>query len=454
MTTQDLVQLSLLLDGELTPVESAALRLRLQEEPELRRAYERLQRLGSVVLLPTAVDAKASAEAMGELGFGTLPSSPRWPWIVGSLVVALLVGGLFFAPTGEVEPPNTTPPALPTVPSIPPRAVARPPAAAPPEVSLQPDSGTVVLEVPSEGEWVRVRGTGTIELSGAKLAVQGEALLAVDRGGTGRIDAPLRTRGTEFFGTPDGATIVAFVLDGSITSTPAPGPPDPERRASAERLLVGERRVFKVQKDSVSRVLDAMVLVARTLDDEHLEVRGLKEGETTLEFMSRSRRISMVIQVSSRDRHGVPTRHLEVGDVQEHDFPGLLRFSPGDQTIARVKARGSRLTFTGLRPGRTTLQLWFEDGHREDWAVVVPGAPTVLVGQGRFAFVRIDERALLADVPVGSRVTVEPASLARTVPLEATTMAVLPLAVGSGKVVVTETSGTRHEISLTVRSSF
>lgn len=62
---------------------------------------------------------------------------------------------------------------------------------------------------------------------------------------------------------------------------------------------------------------------------------------------------------------------LKVGEKATRATPKLARVAIGDPDIADLTTGADALTLVGGKPGKTTVLLWFEDGHREQWQVSV-----------------------------------------------------------------------------------
>lgn len=62
---------------------------------------------------------------------------------------------------------------------------------------------------------------------------------------------------------------------------------------------------------------------------------------------------------------------LQVGGKTMRATPLLERVAIGDPSIADLKTGNDMVVLEGLAPGRTNVLLWFSDGHREQWALLV-----------------------------------------------------------------------------------
>jgi len=61
---------------------------------------------------------------------------------------------------------------------------------------------------------------------------------------------------------------------------------------------------------------------------------------------------------------------LKTGEKITRAAPNLQRLAIGNSAIADVSTENG-VTLTGVSPGKTTVLLWFSDGHREQWLVTV-----------------------------------------------------------------------------------
>lgn len=447
MSRADLVQLSLLLDGELSLSEVSALRERLRDEPELRQASERLQRLSSVALLPTAEDRVAASRASARLGFKAPPV--RWPWILGGVLLVSVVGGLWAlgpdAPQPEPSPrvveapmdaavvPGSTPPA--------PMPVRDPP------VYLLSAGGPTV-QVPADGR-ARVKGGGAFSFAGLPLQLDGsgDVVLTVTSA-PGLLDAPPGTQSTETFTAPGGETVIAFVLSGQLRLVAAT---KPAAESPWTALILGQRKVVRLPERAAKvEVLTPGVLSARLISGRLVELRGQREGEASIVLHAPGgKRQTREVVVTSQFDAGRRQVWLPVGDRVPLELTGIERYGVGDATIVEVQRVPDGVQLRPLRNGITTLEVWFTDGRVDRWSVwSLPMPRLVLEGlRGPFA-VPVWEERLLVLAP-GEDVAVDPPWRAELVRHDATQVRLAPLALGPCTLVVTDGSGRRRQVLLT-----
>lgn len=462
MSQVDLVQLSLLLDGELSPAEAAVLRERLRDEPELRQAYERLQRLSTVALLPTAEDQAAAAVAMKAVGVGA--PRPKWPWVLLG-VVGLVVGAALW---GSGAPPSTPEPLAPVAPPavtpVPPPPAPSPVAAVPapprePPVFLL-SAGAPPEKLPAD-QRVRVKGEGPVSFAGVdlKLKGDGDVVLAVVNQ-AGLVDAPPGTRSTETFVTPSGDTVVAFVLAGELMAT------SPRRAALDDRdalimASVGKRHLVRWSGAEAVRVTieDPRLATVRLVTSRRLETRGLREGRTriTIEFASGKKRqwTLAVVTGSAIGEFGKYTgRELQpsLGDRIPLELSGVARFGVADPSLVDVQRTAEGLEVRALaNKGMTILDIWFQDGTTTTWRVQIEPLEELDLAapRGGLGLKMLSGEYRLALAP-GDEVTVEPAEAGELLRLDATHVRFTPQAVGSVRLVITPTVGPRRSVSMMV----
>jgi len=135
----------------------------------------------------------------------------------------------------------------------------------------------------------------------------------------------------------------------------------------------------------------------------------------------------------------------------EFDRP-VARVAVTDPDLLSIKTRGTRVEVSGLRGGRASLEIAFEDGATVAYEVTVagarrPGAAAPGV-PGEIALQAGEERRLRA--PGVARVLLEENGVAR-VRVEGETVSVVALAPGATSLVLVDGAGARTTWSIRVR---
>ena len=152
-------------------------------------------------------------------------------------------------------------------------------------------------------------------------------------------------------------------------------------------LAVGAQKSLTVPGIQRVAVGDPAIADIKTIGHGELLVTGASAGHTTLLVWKRGATApeKFDITVSGPGHLAAPAPALaedttpppsyspvlKTGEKATRSAPKLVRVAVGDPEIADISTGTGTLTLTGGKPGQTTVLLWFEDGHRETWAVSV-----------------------------------------------------------------------------------
>jgi Flp pilus assembly secretin CpaC len=153
------------------------------------------------------------------------------------------------------------------------------------------------------------------------------------------------------------------------------------------QLAVGTQKSLTLQGIQRVALGDPAIADIKTIGQSELLVIGLSAGHTTLLVWKRGVQAPEKFDISvtgpghlappapvlAEDTTPPPSYSpvLKVGEKATRPTPKLARVAVGDPDVADISTGDSTLTLTGGKPGQTTVLLWFEDGHRESWAISV-----------------------------------------------------------------------------------
>lgn len=150
------------------------------------------------------------------------------------------------------------------------------------------------------------------------------------------------------------------------------------------QLAVGAQKSLTVPGIQRVAVGDPAIADIKTIGHSELLVIGASAGHTTLLVWKRGVQAPEKFDITvsdfaapapalAEDTTPAPSYSpvLKVGEKATRPTPKLVRVAVGDPDVADISTGAGALTLTGGKPGQTTVLLWFEDGHREAWAVSV-----------------------------------------------------------------------------------
>jgi Flp pilus assembly secretin CpaC len=153
------------------------------------------------------------------------------------------------------------------------------------------------------------------------------------------------------------------------------------------QLAVGGQKSLTLPGIQRVAVGDPAIADIKTIGHSELLVIGASAGHTTLLVWKRGAQTpeKFDITVSGPGHLAAPAPALaedttpaasyspvlKTGEKATRSTPKLVRVAVGDPDVADITTGTGTLTLTGARVGQTTVLLWFEDGHRETWAVSV-----------------------------------------------------------------------------------
>lgn len=153
------------------------------------------------------------------------------------------------------------------------------------------------------------------------------------------------------------------------------------------QLAVGAQKTLSLPGLQRVALGDPSVADVKTLGNSELLVIGVSAGHTTLLVWKTgaSKPESFEVTVKGPGTTAAPSAPLpmdttpppsfsptlKVGDLTTRATLNLQRVAIGDPTIADLRTTDGALTLVALAPGKTTVLLWFGDGHREQWLLTV-----------------------------------------------------------------------------------
>lgn len=342
MTENDWLLLSEWIDGTLGTEARAALEARFNAEPELAHAARRLQVLESVAQSagPTEADRTAAQAA---------PSIARWPIVV---VVALLVAVVLLgrAPSSSLWRSTFVPDRFAQGASAPDGALGHEPAHS--DASDDPQAlGQRELMEPAQ---TASHGMGE-PIPGAPEMQAGDAAVAVTMSMFFFLSPGVADAGPNDGGKPPdaGEPLDAGAADGGVL-----------------RRIVRLRRGDEFQIRSPEGVDFPDGVLHATRIARQVTFRAVSPGTQVIEASEVMDEPEMEITVEDEIS---PERTLVLveGARQRLLAPGMARWSLPDRRVAAVAETAPFLDVVGASEGQTTLEVWFADGQRRAWPIVV-----------------------------------------------------------------------------------
>lgn len=153
------------------------------------------------------------------------------------------------------------------------------------------------------------------------------------------------------------------------------------------QLAVGGQKSLTLPGIQRVAVGDPAIADIKTIGHSELIVIGASPGRTTLLVWKRGVQAPEKFEVTvsgaghpaapapalAEDTTPAPSYSpvLKPGEKATRPTQKLARVAVGDPDVADIAMGTGTLTLTGGKVGQTTVLLWFEDGHREAWAVSV-----------------------------------------------------------------------------------
>jgi Flp pilus assembly secretin CpaC len=152
-------------------------------------------------------------------------------------------------------------------------------------------------------------------------------------------------------------------------------------------LVVSTQKTLSIHGIQRVALGDPAIADVKTLGHDELLLVGISAGRTTLLVWktgsSQPERFEVTVSGPGTvaapapplpaDTTPAPTFSptLKVGGKALRVTPNLQRVAIGDPSIADLSTGHGAVTVLGLSAGTTSVLLWFDDGHREQWLVTV-----------------------------------------------------------------------------------